>query len=139
MTVAVDTATMFASCGDDETPTPNPGPDPDDEVTMGEYKFDYPDISSLYWPDTERGIEAEYDLYIQGLTSALSAVGAESGKEYKWDDILASKERVQRVFNAFPNFEYEVQLCKSLRASTNDVTLTAEAFSYGFVNVMDYE
>lgn len=128
LAVAVATATVFASCGDDETPTPNPGPDPNEEVTMGKYIFDDPGISTLFWPDTERGIKEEYDLYIQGLTSALSAVGVENDKEYKWDDILANKEKVQCVFDSCGNFEYKVHLCRSLSVLSKDVSLTAEAY-----------
>lgn len=130
LAVAVATATVFASCGDDETPTPNPRPNHDEEVKMGKYIFDYPFITTLSWPDTERGIKEEYDLYIQGLTSALSAVGVENEKECKWENILANKEKVQCVFDSCGNFEYKVHLCRSLSVTSKDISLTAEA--YGF-------
>lgn len=111
LAAAIVSASMFASCGEDETDDLNPGQkEPENKVEMGYYKLDFPSLTILEWPDTKsiEEIEKKYDAYKKSITDALKY---EDGKKYKWSEIEADKDRLQKLFDGFGDFEFEVQNC----------------------------
>lgn len=110
LAAAIVSASMFVSCGDDETEDLNPGQkeDPADKVEMGYYDLDFPSLMVLEWPDSKEEIEKQYDAYKKRIVDALQY---EEDKKYKWSEIVADKERLQKVFDGFGDFEYEVRNC----------------------------
>lgn len=111
LAAAIVSASMFASCGEDETDDLNPGQkEPENKVEMGYYKLDFPSLMITEWPDTKsiEEIEKKYDAYKKSITDALKY---EEGKKYKWSEIEADKDRLQKIFDGFGDFEYEVRNC----------------------------
>lgn len=120
---AVASAAMLTSCGDDDQPSYNP---PHEEyVQTGSYVLHFPTISTLHWPDSDAGIQAAYEAYKKPIIEALEKAGVDEEKTYKWEDILANKDKVQNAFNQFGGFEYTVKLCRSYPTFLSDVTLVA--------------
>lgn len=105
---AIVSATMLAACGEDKTEDLDPGQkeEPTVKVEMGHYKLEFPDLVILEWPDNQAGIQEQYNAYQKSIIDALKY---EEGKQYKWSDIEADKDRLQKIFDGFSGFEYSVK------------------------------
>lgn len=125
LVAAIVSASMFVACGeDDKTNELNPvqKEEPAEKVEMGHYVVKFPSLMILSWPDNQAGIDEQYKAYQKRITDALKY---EEGKQYKWSDIEADKDRLQKVFDGFDGFEYTVKACN------NHLNYLAENISFG--------
>lgn len=103
---ALGTVTMV-SCGEDKTEELDPGQkEPVEEVVMGHYSLSFNSLPIDKWPDTEAGILERYDAYKKSVIEALKI---DPDKKYKWSEIEADKDRLQKAFNALGDFDYSVR------------------------------
>lgn len=126
LAAALVSATMFVACGEDKTEELDPGQkeEPTVKVEMGHYKLEFPDLVILEWPDKQAGIEEQYNAYQKSIIDALKY---EEGKQYKWSDIEADKDRLQKIFDGFQGFEY------SVKAAGNFIQYTAGNIAFSAV------
>ncbi len=134
MIAAIASVAMFASCGDDHDPAEPSKPVVDNSPT-GYYELEFPSLNVFYWPDNATGIEEKFDAYKKSIENALGS-DFSTEKTYKWSDILAKKDFLQKAFNSCNDFEYSVKCCRNfsdnsqvaLGAVPNDDNLSRISF-----------
>lgn len=113
----------LVSCGEDDvTSSGQKDPEPVVKESTGTYDLHCPVFVITYWPDSEAGITTQFQSFYDDIAKA---VGVDGKKEYKWSDIEASKDKLQKAFDAFGDFEYSVKSCRNYSRLNGDITFKA--------------
>lgn len=118
-------AVMFAavgmtSCGEEGNEIVTP--EEPEVVEMGHYVLSFEDIDVYHWPDSKEAIEQEYEAYKKTVIEALKL---DTDKKYKWSEIEAEKDRLQKVFDGIKDFEYTVDAALNIVNYYGGITLKA--------------
>lgn len=103
-------------------PLPEEQQEPAENVKTGAYSVYHPSFTLTYWPDSDAGITEQFEDYYNGI---LADLNVDLEKKYKWSDIEADKERIQKIFDGIDDFEYSVKSCRNYTSVSRDITFGA--------------
>lgn len=113
-------AASMTSCGEEGSEIVTP--EKPEVVEMGHYALSFEEIDVYHWPDSKESIEQKYEAYKKAMIETLKL---DTDKKYKWSEIEAEKNRLQKAFDGIKDFEYTVDAALNIVTYHGGITLKA--------------